>query len=353
MPHEPPIAVGLVGFGRAAAMHFEALRDSDVAVAAAVCDASPEARARAAAADVPAFATLDAMLDAAALDAVIVCTPPDVHAAVSRACLARGLHVLCEKPLAPVARDVFQMLEDAARARRTLVVASKFRHVPELERARALLAGGALGDPVHFTISFCGAVDMRARWNAEPGRAGGGVIMDNGSHAFDMIAWLFGPIHRVSATRLRAVQPLAVEDSALLRVWAGDGVIGTVDLSWSVNALADRYLTVHGSRGTLEIGWKGARLQCEGAVPESLGGGYDRRVAHRAMHARFAAAVRERAMPWITSFECLQVAAALDAAYRSLESGIAESVALRDPRTPEFISFTRERAAAPAPPPAA
>lgn len=353
MQDESRIAVGLVGFGRAAAMHFEALRDSDVAVAAAVCDASAEARERAVAAGVPAFATLDAMLDAVPLDAALVCTPPDVHAAVSRACLARGLHVLCEKPLAPVTRDVFQMLEDAARARRTLVVASKFRHVPEIERARALLAGGTLGDPVHFTISFCGAVDMRTRWNAEPGRAGGGVIMDNGSHAFDLIAYLFGPIHRVHATRLRAVQPLAVEDSAVLRVWAGDGVIGTVDLSWSVSLLADRYLSVACSHGTIEVGWQGARLQCNGTPPTALGGAYDRRIAHRAMHARFAAAVRERATPWISSFECLQVAAALDAAYRSLDSGIAESVALRDSRLPERVSFSRERTAAPALPPAA
>ena len=99
--------------------------------------------------------------------------PPADHAAVSERCLARGLHVLCEKPLALTTWDVLTMLQPANRARRTALVASKFRHVPEVTRTRALLAAGEIGDPVSFEISFCSAVDMRDRWNAQSALSGG------------------------------------------------------------------------------------------------------------------------------------------------------------------------------------
>ena len=112
-------------------------------------------------------------------------------------------------------------------------------------------------------------------------------------------------------------------------MWAGDGVVGRVDLSWSLAPPRDSYLVVHGSRGSIEVGWQGARLKRIGEDWRVIGGAYDKLGAHRAMMSRFVASIENGAEPWITASECLQAVAAVDAAYRSLQSGLAEWVAIQ------------------------
>lgn len=339
--------IGIIGLGRAGQIHFDALRTLPGAQVAAVCDPSAAARQRAADAGVPAYESLEAMLAAAPLDGVVVCTPPADHAAVTLRCLADGLHVLCEKPLAFSTWDVLTMLQAANRAQRKVLVASKFRHVPEVRQVAALLAAGELGEPIAFEISFCSQVDMRERWNVQPALSGGGVIVDNGCHAFDIVSYLFGNIRRVHATRLRRLQPIEVEDSATLQVWAGDGVVGKVDVSWSLPAARDSYLVVQGSRASIEVGWTGAFLRRVGEPPRAIGGAYDKLAAHQSMQRGFLGAIGNETAPWISASECLQVTAAVDAAYRSLESGATEWVAIQGPRELDLVSLSSPAADAP------
>ncbi len=331
---------GIIGFGRAAAFHLQAARLVPDVEVVAVCDPELTQRERAGAQGLRAYGDLDAFLDEEELDAAIVCTPPADHAEVAIACLDRGLHLLCEKPLALTTWDVIRMLQTANRAQRTILVASKFRHVPEVARVREMLRSGQLGEPVAFEISFCSAVDMSGRWNAQRHRSGGGVIIDNGCHAFDIVSFLFGSIRRVHATRLKSLQPLDVEDSATTQVWADDGVVGKVDVSWSLAAPRDSYLVVHGSRGTIEVGWQSCRLKMAGQPWKDIGGAYNKIEAHRAMHARFLDSIGNGGKPWISTSECLQVVAAVDAAYRSLESGACEWVAIQGARELSLVSWS-------------
>jgi predicted dehydrogenase len=339
--------LGIVGLGRAGSIHLDALQTLPGVQVVAVCDANAAARQRAEAAGITAYERLDAMLTGTDMHGVVVCTPPADHAAISLLCLSRGLHVLCEKPLALTTWDVLTMLQGANRAHRKVLVASKFRHVPEVLNTRALLAAGELGEPVSFEISFCSPVDMRERWNSQPTLSGGGVIVDNGCHALDIVSFLFGSIRRVHATRLKPLQSMPVEDSAVLQVWAGDGVVGRVDLSWSLAPPRDSYLVVHGSRGSIEVAWQGARLKRVGQEWRSIGGPYDKIGAHRAMHQRFVASIDNGSEPWISASECLQVVAAVDAAYRSLESGSTEWVAIQGPRELDLVSLSAPTADAP------
>jgi predicted dehydrogenase len=340
MTQHDTVNIGIIGLGRAGAIHFDALQRLAAARVVAVCDAAVEARRRAEGAGIESFPTLDAMLEEVPLDGVIVCTPPAGHAEISLRCLARGLHVLCEKPLALTTWDVLTMLQAANRERRNVLVASKFRHVPEIRRARALINEGVLGELVSFEVTFCSPVDMAGRWNAQRALSGGGVIIDNGCHAFDLIAFLFGGIRRVHATRLKGLQPIDVEDSATLQLWTDGGVVGRVDLSWSLAAARDSYLVVHGSHGVLEVGWRGTRLKRADGDWAALGGPYDKIAAHCAMHERFVGSIGNGTEPWISAAECLQSVAAVDAAYRSLASGIAEWVAIQGARELDLISLS-------------
>lgn len=339
--------IGIVGLGWAGRIHLEALRRLPEARIAGVADPAPAARA--AAAGIPAYAEVDEMLAAEAPEAVVVATPPATHAEIAVACLRRGVHVLCEKPLALATWDALRMLQTANSVRRRLVVASKFRYVPAIQRARELLVAGELGDPIAFDISFCSPVDMRRRWNAQPEVSGGGVIRDNGCHAFDIASFLFGSPRRVLATRLKAMQEVAVEDSATMQVWATADVIGRIDVSWSLTPARESYLVVHGTRGSLEVGWRTSRLHRPGQAPLEIGGAYDKLGAHRDMLASFVGMIGNRCEPWISGSECLEVVAAVDAAYRSLESGSAEWVAIQGPRELGLVSRSTAAADEPAP----
>src|SRR5262249_47499577 len=181
---------------------------------AAQVDPWPAVVAAAREAGLPVTSDTRQLLGQIGLDAVSICAPPVHHTPLAIAALSHGLHVLCEKPLATRTDAAVRMVQAAVRSGRHLLIATKFRHVPDVIGARGLIASGAIGEPLAFEIDFSSRVDMSGRWNARRVVAGGGVIIDNGSHAFDLAAFLLGPVTRVHATRLKPAQALAVEDSA-------------------------------------------------------------------------------------------------------------------------------------------
>ena len=325
--------VAIIGLGRAGTIHLQAWQATGIAEIAAIADPLQATRRSARAAGLRAYADPLAMIAAEDLDAVSICTPPASHAALAVACLDQGLHVICEKPLTTSVRAALQMLRAATRARRHLLLATKFRHVPDLAVARALIAKGAIGEPVAFEVDFSSMVDMSQRWNCRRPVAGGGVIIDNACHAFDIVAFLFGTVTRVQATRLKQLQDIGVEDSATILVAAGKGLVGRIDVSWSLATGRETYVTVYGSRGTIEVGWRRSRLRVAGKPPRRIGKGYDKLDSHRRMLASFAEIVAGNERPWIGAGECLRTVAAVEAAYRSLRWGGWAQVDMMQMRT--------------------
>jgi predicted dehydrogenase len=318
--------IGIIGLGRAGMVHFDSWRLAPDAELVAVADPSSAARKVARDAGIRTYARPESMLEDAELDAVTIATPPTDHAALAIAALERGLHVLCEKPLALNTWDALSMLQTAARKKRQLLLATKFRHVPELATAREMVNAGELGVPVAFEVSFCSPVDMSKRWNCNRRRAGGGVIVDNGCHAFDIVSYLFGSVTRVQTTIHRPLQKLEVEDGATVQVAAPEGVVGKVDVSWSLSTGRNSYVKIHGSKGTIEVGWQETRVKMLGKDWMPIGKNYDKIDAHRRMHRSFLAASQEDATAWISPVECLRTVAAVEAAYRSVRSGGWERV---------------------------
>lgn len=337
--------IAIIGFGHAGQIHLSAVRELPGIEAVAVCDPSPERRQAAAALGLRSHGTLHELLLCEDLDAVVISTPPQQHVAAALACLAQGIHVLCEKPLATASPEALAMFR-AANHHTRLAVASKFRHVEALRRVRDLLVSGALGEPVGFHVSFRSKVDMSARWNSRLKQSGGGVIADNASHVFDIVAYLLGPLASVSAVALAALQPLEVEDSAALQIETSAGVVGSAELSWSLPPAGDAYVTLQASEATVVVGWKRSAIKRKGQAWESFGDPYDRTRAHRSMHLAFAQAAGSGHGLWITREECLQTVAAVEACYRSLRSGNNESLSATT--TPLISSlYTEETTSAP------
>lgn len=313
--------VGIIGLGGAGKMHLGAWRATEGIEVVAACDPMLATRRWARSEGLRAFTDPIEMVERAQLDIVSICTPPMQHAPVAIACLEAGVHVLCEKPLTITTGTALRMLRAASRTDRHLLMATKFRHVHDLRAARELIAAGEIGEPVAFEIDFSSKVDMSTRWNSRRMLSGGGVVIDNGCHALDIVTFLFDPVSRVQATRLKSLQDIAVEDSATMLVAAGKGLIGRIEVSWSLNTLRETYVTVYGSKATIEIGWRGSRLRVAGEPAREIGPGYDKHVAHQQMMAAFRDLVVGKGRPWISPGEVMRTVAAVEAAYRSMRTG--------------------------------
>jgi predicted dehydrogenase len=312
-----PLQLALVGAGTIAGAYRQALQRAPELQLAAAVDPDPRARG-ALPPGLPAFASVDALLAARKhLDAALVLAPPLHHEALTIALLRAGVHVLCEKPLAPTVAAAQRMLAAAREAGRRLMLGSKFRYTPDVVAARALLDQRCCGDVVLYENVFCSHVDMTRRWNSDPATSGGGVLIDNGCHSVDLARHLLGPLARVHAVFGRRVQRVAVEDTARVSFTSVSGAIGGIDLSWSVHKETDAYVRIHGDAGTLEIGWKGSRWKRANGAWQPFGGGYDKIDAFAGQLRNFAAVVRGTDAPVTGDADALASVVVIDCAYRS------------------------------------
>jgi predicted dehydrogenase len=290
---------------------------------AAVVDNNDEARHQAAQTwEVPGFGTVKEMLGTDAAErphVALVATPPAAHEDACQQLLGAGVHVLCEKPLAPSSAAATRMFAAAARNDCVLMMASKFRYVPDVVEAQGMVKAGLLGDVVLFENSFCSPIDMSRRWNADAKVAGGGVLIDNGAHAVDVARFFLGPLIRVFAHFGRRVQSVSVEDTVSLQIEAGGGSSVQIHLSWSIDAANEYFITVCGSRGTLQVGWQASRYRLHGRREwTAFGSGYDKVAAFARQLQDFAWTVtRPGHEPVVRPEDALDSVRVIEAAYRA------------------------------------
>jgi predicted dehydrogenase/nucleoside-diphosphate-sugar epimerase len=130
------------------------------------------------------------------VDAVLIATPPSHHAAATLELIKRGIHVLVEKPMATTYDDAMNMVEAAEEAGVVLSVGFYRRLMPSMRMLKALLDSRWLGRPVGFEVISGGFYGWTAATlaNMRKDLAGGGVLMDFGSHLLDLLHYLFeGP----------------------------------------------------------------------------------------------------------------------------------------------------------------
>lgn len=310
----------LVGAGRIAQTHLEAL--AQIPGARLVSVVEPVEKVGRSTAENCGCRYFPDHLDSAllpGLHAVILCTPPDRHAKIASYFLDKGIHVFCEKPLTLTSAEAQDLAARAARGGLQLMMASKFRYVDDVIRAKALVETGILGRIVLYQNAFCGRVAMADRWNSDPRTSGGGVLTDNGTHAVDIARYLLGPIASVQAQAGPFVQGLAVEDTAHLTFRTRDGIVGLVDLSWSVNTHAAHYIGLYGTEGAIEVGWAGSRYRQEGSPRwTAFGQGYQKVAAFKRQIENFMGTIRGVEKPLITVEAALASVRVIEAANRSL-----------------------------------
>lgn len=313
---------GLVGAGGIAQAYALAFERSNSGELVAVADTRiSAAQGLADRFDAQAFADHADMCRQAKPDAVIVCTPPVTHPEITTDIMKHGAHVLCEKPLAVSTDDAHRMIDQAEKSGVLFTMASKFRYVDDLRKAKAVVDAGQIGEVILVENVFTANVDMSNRWNSDPMISGGGVLIDNGTHSVDIMRYLLGPLFELQVVEGRRIQDIPVEDTVRVFVRSHGGAIGSIDLSWSLKKEQPFYISIYGSEGTALVGWAESRYKrTEDDEWTSLGNGYDKVQAFGSQIDNLVAAIRGEEELVITATDALASVEVIETAYASLNN---------------------------------
>lgn len=189
MPIKTPLRVGCIGLG-IGKVHLQCYSTREDVRIVAVCDVDEAlASEMAGKYGAAAYTSFHEMLSSKRLDAVSVCTPPGTHADIVEACAKAKINVLCEKPMAGTLIDCMRMIEAAERAGIILMVAHKKRFHPFYAFLKRM-CDGDWGPILWASVRFAlGRVEKDWFWNESDG---GGPIVENAVHMFDLLRWLMG-----------------------------------------------------------------------------------------------------------------------------------------------------------------
>jgi predicted dehydrogenase len=152
------------------------------------------------------------------VDAVIVCTPPDLHVAILRAAIQSGKHVLVEKPGARHAEELSGLPQLAAARKVQVRVGFNHRYHPAIAQARQIVDSGALG-PLLFVrarYGHGGRLQYEREWRAQPEHSGGGELIDQGVHVIDLARWFLGEFVEVDGFAHTYFWDMPVDDNAFM-----------------------------------------------------------------------------------------------------------------------------------------
>ncbi|ACK67460.1 oxidoreductase domain protein [Rippkaea orientalis PCC 8801] len=265
------IRVAVVGTGFGQAIHIPGLVHHPRTEVIAVHNRNLEkAQAIADSHRIPyAFNSLEKLLSLPELDAVALSTPPFLHYEMGQQILQAGKHLLLEKPMAMSAQETKALYHLAKKKNVVVTTDFEFRYVPAWQLLSDYLQQGYVGKIRLIKIDWLVAsrANPERPWNWYSRRdQGGGVLGAVGSHAFDYIHWLFGPVKRLSAQLSCTIKerpdpqengklkPVDADDTCLLLLELADGTPCQMSLSSVTYNGRGHWVEVYGDRGTLILG---------------------------------------------------------------------------------------------------
>lgn len=279
-----PIRIAVVGLGKIACdQHLPALRaDPAFALAATVCPYGATAEG------VPAFATLADLLDAGpAIDAVALCTPPQVRHGLAADALRSGLHVLLEKPPAVTAPEAASLADLAAEAGVTVFAAWHSRFAAGVEPARDWLAAGRRVDRGKITWRE----DVRVWHPGQPWiwQAGGFGVFDPGINALSIATRILPGALALTEAELDYPANRDAPIAARLAFRLAGGAPIEMDLDWRQTGPQTWDIELETDEGTVRLSRGGAVLTLPSGTREAEDAEYP------ALYARFAELIRSGA----------------------------------------------------------
>jgi predicted dehydrogenase len=225
----------IAGIGLVGKRHADAIRLSEVAELSGIVEPSELGKQYSKQYNIPCYPTLAEMFSAQTPDGVILATPTPLHVEQGLECIRNHCPVLIEKPLAVKAQEGEALVKTAEEEGVPVLVGHHRRHNPLIQKARAIIDEGLLGDirAVHANCWFYKPDDY---FEIAPWRKlkGAGPISVNLVHDVDLLRYLCGEVVSVQAQATQSQRGFENEDVAAAVLKFESGVIGTITVSDSV-----------------------------------------------------------------------------------------------------------------------
>src|SRR4051794_30541828 len=203
----------------------------------------------------PAFDDLDALLETPA-DLAVIVAPHPFHAEFAIKSMQAGLDVLTEKPIAVEVAEADRMVAEAARLGRMLAVSFQHRTRTEVQAARRLVQDGSLGEIQRVDLlatwprrhGYFSSAAWRGSWSGE----GGGVLINQGQHDLDVMAYVAGYPNRIVAWGRTQMQPIETEDTISAMVGWENGATGFIHIS-TAEFDEEQRIEITGTGGRLRL----------------------------------------------------------------------------------------------------
>jgi D-apiose dehydrogenase len=187
------------------------------------------------------------------LDFVAACVPPELHLPVTRAAAERGVHVLCEKPMASSPAEVAELVRVVKESKIKFMIAENFWWYPDMVAAKRYIDSNVIGDVFHIRVEeFINDVDPTYRRARDRF-----LILEQDVHYIDIMRHLArAEVVRVHAViRKIATQELAGENFASITMEFDNGLVGRIDECWC-SAKGEQFvmrMRIDGTKGGIFI----------------------------------------------------------------------------------------------------
>ncbi|EKE00974.1 MAG: hypothetical protein ACD_21C00250G0047 [uncultured bacterium] len=254
------IRIALVGCGRIAHKHFEAIKEhKENLVLDAVCDTDKNALKQAVQmTGSTGYPHLEELLRNSNADVISVCTPSGLHASQVCRIASAGRHVITEKPMATRWQDGLGMVKACDKAGVRLFVVKQNRMNATLQALKRAIEHNRFGRIYLVNInvlwsrpqSYYNEAKWRGTWEFD-----GGALMNQASHYIDLLDWLFGPVASVQAMTATLARNIETEDTGVLNVRWRSGTLGSVNVTMLAHDKNfEGSITIIGEKGTVRIG---------------------------------------------------------------------------------------------------
>jgi len=200
------------------------------------------------------YQNYEKMIEKEELDAIAITTPVFLHKSMIEKALLYNINVFSEKPLAINGEECRSIIKRKRKIVSMVGYCRRFMHTYQF--AKDIITSCILGKPIYFNSQLYVSQVFKAGkgWLYNPIKSGGGVLIDLGSHAFDLFNYLFNDIQSVNGFS-KCNYNNSVEDYAIVNMRFEDGLIGSLQLSWSIPnyRLPELKINIILDRGTISV----------------------------------------------------------------------------------------------------
>lgn len=200
---------------------------------------------------------VEALLESEEVDFVDIITDVDTHEPLTAMAAAKGVHVVCQKPMAPRLHLARKMLEDCTGAGVKLFIHENWRWQAPIRKVKTILDSNVIGSPFKSRVTFCSAFPV---FDNQPFLAGLDefILTDIGSHILDVCRFLFGEARTLSCHTMTVNRKIKGEDVANVFMRMENGISCFAEMSYASvleeESFPQTFILIEGEHGSIRLG---------------------------------------------------------------------------------------------------